>query len=60
MLASHKRLIWGLGFPIVLSIMDFASYYGGKVYNPSNPSDFTALLLWVVPLFIFGDDKIRK
>ena len=58
MRASIKRLIWALGYPIMSSIGEFVSYYGGKVYSSYTVEyAFISLWLWFVPLLFFKDDK---
>ena len=58
MKASVKRIIWALGWFFLWTIDTFVSFYVG--YEPHIVDSFAMLAIWIIPLFLFEDDKEVK
>jgi hypothetical protein len=59
MRASHKRLIWAFGWFLLWLIQDYLQFLEtGEGFSATGNT--INLLIWIIPLFFFEDDKEKK
>lgn len=59
MKASVKRIIWAIGWYFVWILDDFRIFLKGESVS-NNIYQFIMLMIWIIPLLLFKDDKERK
>lgn len=62
MKASLKRIIWALGWQICWTFNDIYLFIknGNITSNSNNTYQWFMLLVWIIPLLYFKDDKENK
>lgn len=60
MIASTKRFIWFFGFWLLSELSMWTTYLIWGNVDTYYEGAWLVLVFWIVPLFIFEDDKLQK